>query len=90
MKILQNNNLKTNWPMVATLPKDAYLCLENSKGMDKETLFDDEEKMLKPYTMEDIYAMVEEGERDFEAGRVFTTEEVIDYCKKELAKLEKP
>ena len=51
---------------------------------------DKEERQVKPYTMEEIYAMVEGGERDFEAGRVFTTEEVIDYCKKELAKLEKP
>lgn len=90
MKILQNNTLKTNWPMVAALTKEEYLCSKTTKEMSDETAFEDEEMTLKPYTMEEIYAMVEEGERDFEAGRVFTTEEVIDYCKKELAKLEKP
>lgn len=64
-----------------------------SKEMDEETIMTephDPEMKLTPYTMEEIYAMVEEGERDFEAGRVFTTEKVINYCKTELAKLEKP
>lgn len=81
MKNLQNNTLKTNWPIVAVSPKKPYLCSKSLKEMSDD---------LKPYTIEEIYAMVEEGERDFEAGRVYTTEEVIDYCKKELAKLKKP
>lgn len=88
MKSLQNNNLKIDRPLVATLTKDAYLC-PKIKEMSDETQFEDK-MTLEPYTMEEINAMVEEGERDFEAGRVFTTEEVIDYCKTELAKLEKP
>ena len=43
-----------------------------SKEMDEETIMTephDPEMKLTPYTMEEIYAMVEEGERDFEAGR---------------------
>lgn len=91
MKSLQNNTLKNDWPMVAPTTKNVYLCPKIMEKMNEETIFtepDNEE--LKPYTMEEIYAMVEEGERDIREGRVFTTEEVIDYCKKGLAELEKP
>lgn len=83
MKSLQNNTLKTNWPIVATLTKDAYLCSKTIKEMSDETLWNephDEEMALKPYTLEEIDAMIEESERDFEAGRVYTTEEVIKMC----------
>lgn len=57
----------------------------NDKALPKEP----DEIDLKPYTMEEIDAMIEESERDFEAGRVYTTEEVLDYCKKRLAQLKK-
>lgn len=79
MKNLQNSTLKTNWPMVGTLTKDAYLCPKFNE-MNKETLYDDEETTLKPYTMEEIETMLDESERDFEAGRVYTTEEVLKMC----------
>lgn len=80
MKSLQNNILETNWPMVAKLPKNAYLCPKTINEMSDETLFEDEKMTLKPYTMEEIDAMLDESERDFEAGRVYTTEEVIKMC----------
>lgn len=83
MKSLQNNTLKTNWPTGATLTKDAYLCSKTINEMSDETLLNephDEEMTLKPYTMEEIDAMIEESERDFEAGMVYTTEEVIKMC----------
>ena len=35
---------------------------------------------MKPYTMNEIDAMLEESERDFEAGRCYTTEEVLRMC----------
>ena len=92
MKIPQNNNLNNDWPMVATLEEDAYFCPNFTKEMSEESLLTgivDEETALKPYTMEKINAMIEESERDFEAGRVYTTEEVLDYCKKGLAQLKK-
>jgi hypothetical protein len=93
MKSLQNNTLKTNWPRVAILPKNDYFCSKFTKKMSDETQLterNDKGMTLRPYTKEEIDAMIEESERDFEAGRVYTTEEVIDYCKKELAKLKKP
>ena len=83
MKSFQNNTLKTNWPRVATLPKNAYLCTKTIREMSDENLLNephDEEMTLKPYTLEEIDAMIEESERDFEAGRVYTTEEVIKMC----------
>jgi hypothetical protein len=91
MKSLQNNILRNDWPMVAPTTKNVYLCPEIIEEMNEETFVtepDNEE--LKPYTMEEIYAMVKEGERDIREGRVFSTEEVIEYCKKELAELTKP
>ena len=91
MKNLQNNNLKFDWPMVASLEEDAYLCTNLTKEMNEVTsLNKPDNENLKPYSMEEIYAMIEESERDFEAGRVYTTEEVLDYCKKGLAQLKKP
>ena len=91
MKNLQNNNLKNDWPMVASLEEDAYLCTNLTKEMNEVTsLNKPDNENLKPYSMEEIYAMIEESERDFEAGRVYTTEEVLDYCKKGLAQLKKP
>ena len=80
MKSLQNIILKNNWPTVARLTKDAYLCSKSTKEMCDETLSEDEEMTLKPYAMEEIDAMIEESECDFEAGRVYTTEEVIKMC----------
>ena len=100
MKSLQNNILKNDWPIVAPTTKNVYLCPKIIEEMNEETFLTEleEEEMyrkleeegvsLKPYTMEEIDAMLEESERDFEAGRVFTTEVVIDYCKKRLAELE--
>lgn len=35
-----------------------------------------EEESMKPYTMEEINAMLDEAERDFAAGRVIPDEEV--------------
>lgn len=72
MKSLQNNTLKTNWPKGAILTKNVYFCSKINE-MSEE---------LKPYTMEEIDAMLDESERDFEAGRVYTTEEVIKMCMK--------
>ena len=36
-----------------------------------------EEESLKPYTMEEIDARLDESERDIEEGRYYTTEEVF-------------
>ena len=36
----------------------------------------------QPYTMEEIDAMLEESERDFEAGRCYSTEQVLQMCRK--------
>ena len=59
MKHLQNSTLKTNWPTVATLTKDTYLCSKTFKEMSDE---------LKPYTIAEINAMIDEAERESAAG----------------------
>ena len=43
---------------------------------------------MKPYTMEKIDAMLEESERDFEAGRCYSTEEVLKMCEESLLQME--
>lgn len=39
------------------------------------------QSVVKPYTMAEIDAMLEESERDFEAGRCYSTEQVLQMCK---------
>ena len=46
------------------------------------------EDQMRPYTMEEIDAMLEESERDFEAGRCYSTDEVIQLCKESLMQME--
>lgn len=67
--------------MGATTTKNVYLCPKIIKEKSDETLLNEpNSEELKPYTMEEINAMLEESERDFEAGRVYTTEQVIKMC----------
>ena len=42
---------------------------------------------IKPYTMEEINAMIEESERDFEAGRCYSTEEVLQMSEAEISQM---
>ena len=46
------------------------------------------EAPLRPYTMEEINAMLEESERDFEAGNCYSTEEAIKMCMEETSKMQ--
>ena len=41
---------------------------------------------LKPYTMEEINEMLDEAERDFEAGRCYSTEQVLQMCREAQTK----
>ena len=41
---------------------------------------------LKPYTMEEINEMLDEAERDFEAGRCYSTEQVLQMCRAQTKK----
>lgn len=41
---------------------------------------------LKPYTMEEINDMLDEAERDFEAGRCYSTEQVLQMCREAQTK----
>lgn len=47
----------------------------------------DEDDSLTPYTMEEINAMINEAEQDFEDGRFYTTEEVFQEVEEEIKKL---
>lgn len=83
MKNLHNNNLKNDWPMVGTLPKNAYLCSKTLKEMSEESILtgiDDEETALKPYTREELLEMAETGRKQIAEGNHFTTEEVLQHC----------
>lgn len=40
----------------------------------------------QPYTMAEIDAMLEESERDFEAGRCYSTERVLQMCREAQSK----
>lgn len=68
MKNLQNSTLKTNWPMVAISPKKPYLCSKSLKEMSEE---------LKPYSIEEINAMIDEAERESAAGLGQDSEEMF-------------
>jgi len=46
------------------------------------------EKSMPSYTMQEIDAMLEESERDFEAGRCYSTDEVLKMCEESLLQLE--
>ena len=46
------------------------------------------EDPLRPYTMEEINAMLEESERDFEAGRCFSTDDVLRMCEESILQSE--
>ena len=39
----------------------------------------------RPYTMEEIDAMLEESERDFEAGRCFSTSQELEMCREAVS-----
>ena len=83
MKNPQNNNLKIDWPMVASLEEDAYLCPNLTKEMSEESILtgiDDEETALKPYTKEELLEMAETGRKQIAEGKYFTTEEVLQNC----------
>lgn len=79
MTYLQNTALI--WPQMG---KNAYLRSMNEK---KEINQMDEACPLTPYTMEEINAMIDEAERDFEAGRFYTSEEVFQELEEEFDKL---
>ena len=43
---------------------------------------------IKPYTREELYAMIEESERQYANGEYFSTEEVLSEIEKEELELE--
>ena len=46
---------------------------------------DDEENSLRPYTMEEINAMIDQSERDIAEGRVYDFDDVLDELEREFA-----
>ena len=51
-----------------------------------EHLIEHAQSVVQPYTMAEIDAMLEESERDFEAGRCYSTEQVLQMCKEAQSK----
>ena len=48
----------------------------------------DKEETLKPYTMEEIHAMIAESEADIAAGRTISHEEMMRQWEEEIAREE--
>ena len=46
------------------------------------------EKLMQPYSMEEIDTMLEESEQDFEAGRCYSTDEVLKICEETIMQFE--
>ena len=51
-----------------------------------EHLIEHAQSAVQPYSMAEIDAMLEESERDFEAGRCYSTEQVLQMCKEAQSK----
>lgn len=51
-----------------------------------EHLIEHAQSVVQPYTMAEIDAILEESERDFEAGRCYSTEQVLQMCKEAQSK----
>ena len=54
-----------------------------------EHLIEHAQSAVQPYTMAEIDAMLEESERDFDAGRCYSTEQVLQMCKEAQSKKQK-
>lgn len=51
-----------------------------------EHLIEHAQSVVQPYTMAEIDAMLEESERDFDAGRCYSTEQVLQMCREAQSK----
>ena len=65
--------------LYATLPPNSMRWLG-------EHLIERAQSAEHPYTMAEIDAILEESERDFEAGRCYSTEQVLQMCKEAQSK----
>ena len=65
--------------LYATLPPNSMQWLG-------EHLIECAQSAEQPYTMAEIDAMLEESERDFEAGRCYSTERVLQMCREAQSK----
>ena len=68
--------------LYATLPPNSMRWLG-------EHLIERAQSAEQPYTMAEIDAMLEESERDFEAGRCYSTEQVLQMCREAQSKKQK-
>ena len=68
-------------PLVALLEYLYATLSPNSMQWLGEHLIEHAQSTNQPYTMAEIDAMLEESERDFEAGRCYSTEQVLKMCR---------
>ena len=79
------------WSMVKDLDDSqkkelAILIIESIKpATDKKQETEDEDHSLKPYTIEEIHAMIDQSERDIVEGRVYDFDDAMDELEKEFA-----
>ena len=89
MRSIQRNTVKNDWPMMTGALNNVYLCPIIIKGMNEDTPFiESEELMLKPYTMEEINAMIDESERESAAGLGQNSEDMFIELADEFASIE--
>lgn len=89
MKNLQNNTLRNDWPMVAVTNKNVYLCPKKNKKMNDEALPNENKEELRPYTMEEINAMIDQAEQEFASGLGQDSEDIFRELEEE-GKMLKP
>ncbi|MCQ2253692.1 MAG: hypothetical protein MJZ61_09595 [Bacteroidales bacterium] len=67
----QNISMEEIWMLIQRLPQEEKKVLRIRLSEEEYA-----KESLAPYTMEEIEARLEEAERDFAEGRVYTSEEV--------------
>ena len=60
-----------------------YVRMHPDKAKKQEV--EDEDYSLKPYTTEEIHAMIDQSERDIAEGRVYDFDDAMDELEKEFA-----
>ena len=92
MKNLQHHPAKNDWPMVVTTLNNAYLCPKTIIEMSDESYLTESKKdmVLKPYTMEEINAIIDMAERDSAAGLGQDSEEMFRELEEELRLKKEP
>lgn len=79
-------NYSQNMPLQGLLEYLYATLSPNNMEWLGEHLIEHARSLERPYTMEEIDTMLEESERDFEAGRCYSTKQVLQMCRESQSK----